>query len=91
MGEWEDFETTKFQLAAAVLKMAGSDFEFDTVQKIQVPSDEGMSLKLYPQRPLSSISDAGIICQNKERTSNSSKVSKEAESMYTACQQDPGG
>ena len=73
--------------ADTVLKMAGSDFEFDMVQKIH----EGMSLKLYPQRPLSSISDAGNICQNKERTSNSSKVSKKAESMYTVRQQDPGG
>lgn len=66
-------------------------FEFDTIQKIQVPGDEGMSLKLYLQRPLSSILDAGTICQNKERTSNSYKVSTEAESMYTARQQDPDG
>lgn len=29
-GEWEDFETTKFQLAAAILKIAGSVLEFDT-------------------------------------------------------------
>ena len=72
-------------LADTVLKMAGSDFEFDMVQKIQVLGDEGMSLKLHPQRLLSSISDAWTTCQNKEQTSNSSKVSKEADSMYTAC------
>ena len=40
------------------LKMAGSDLEFDTVQKIQVLGDEGMCLKPYPQWPLGSILDA---------------------------------
>lgn len=66
-------------------------FEFDTIQKIQVLGDEGMSLKLYLQ---SQLAPSWMPWELSVRTKNEHQTLQgfhSARCMHTARQQDPDG